>query len=355
MKKSLLATTALAALGAATVAAPASAEGFELKIGGFMEQWFGYTDSSASAVDDSDAFGQHSDVEVHFSAKQTLDNGLTFGFQIESEQESDTGTNADEQYAYVEGSFGKLTIGSENTAPYLMHYAAKTNGIGVEEGDGPSAWAPGALTGLAATNVHGSSNMHNDNNNLTFISPRMNGIQIGASFVPDQGNTDTRSPNSTTRETDGNRDNGFGLAANYETSVADMSVKAAVGYSDAGTDKNVVGDNETFSGALQLGFGGFTASIAYGEHKKDDATAVNSSIVSTSLAYAAGPASVSLLYVRGEDTALNDKQDFFELGASYSVGPGVTARGSVYYWDTVDGGVNDAEGVAVAGGLVLSF
>jgi predicted porin len=355
MKKSLLATTALAALGAATVAAPASAEGFELKIGGFMEQWFGYSDSSNSAAADSDSATQHSDVEIHFSAKQTLDNGLTIGFQIETEAESDAATNADEQYLTVEGSFGKIIMGSENTAPYLMHYASKTNGIGIEEGDGPSTWAPGSMSALAATNLHGQTAMHNDNNNITFISPRISGVQLGASFVPQQGAVDTSSSASATRESDGGRDNGFGLAANYETSVSDASVKVAFGYSDAGQDDDVTGDNRTLSGALQIGFGGFTVSGAYGEHKKDDATAINSSVFSTSIAYSAGPAGISLLYVKGEDATLDDKQDFFELGASYAVGPGVTAKGSIYYWDVVDGGTNDGEGLAIVGGLALSF
>ena len=356
MKKSLLATTALAALGVATVAAPASAAGFELKVGGFMEQWFGYTDSTDGVAANSDAFGQHSDVELHFSAKQTLDNGLTIGFLVEMEAESSssTGDEVDEQYMTIEGSFGKIIMGSENTAPYLMHYTPKNNGIGTEEGDS-GAWAPGLLTALNKTNMAADSAMHNDNNNITFISPRINGVQVGASFVPDQGNVDSRSPNSAARENDSNRDNGWALAANYETSVSDMSVKVSVGYSDAGDDEGVSGDRTATQGAIQLGFGGFTLSGAYGELKQDDGTATDANVISTSIAYAAGPASVSLLYVRGEDDTLNDKQDIFELGASYSIGPGVTAKGSIYTWDTTDGGTNDAEGVAVAGGLVLSF
>ena len=83
MKKSLLATTALAALGVATVAAPASAAGFEMKVGGFMEQWFGYSDNSNSAQPDSDVMEQHSDTEIHFKASQTLDNGLKVGATVE--------------------------------------------------------------------------------------------------------------------------------------------------------------------------------------------------------------------------------------------------------------------------------
>ena len=356
MKKSLLATTALAALGVATVAAPASAEGFELKIGGFMEQWFGYTDSS-SVDPNQDVFAQHSDNEIHFKGKQTLDNGLTIGFHIELEAESvsSTADEVDEQYMTVEGSFGKIIMGSENTAPYLMHYGAKNNGIGTEEGDS-GAWAAGIDSALNTANVAGGS-MHDDDNSVTYISPRINGVQFGASYVPEQGNTDSGSPNSAARAANNKRDNGFGIAANYETSIADMSLKVSAGYSDAGNDDNATstGDHTATQGAIQIGFGGFTVSAGYGEETKDDATRIDSNAIVTSLAYNAGPAGLSILYVRGEEDSVETKQDIIEFGASYAVGPGVTAKGSIYMWDTTVSAAKTAEGVAVAGGLVLSF
>jgi predicted porin len=344
-------------MGAAAVASPASAEGFELKIGGFMEQWLGYTDSSNTTKPQSDVWAQHSDVEIHFSAKQTLDNGLTIGFLVELEGESSTssGDEVDEQYMTVEGSFGKIIMGSENTAPYLMHYNAKNNGIGMEEGDGASVWGPGTSGALANSNQHVS--VHNDNNSVTFISPRVNGIQVGASYVPSAASPDSLVPASGGTESDGTRDNGFGVAANYETSISDMSVKASLEYTDAGSDSKSTanGDQTALGGALQLGFGGFTASFAYGEHNKDNATAADVNVFVTGLAYNAGPAGVSIVYARGEDTDLNDKQDFVELGANYAVGPGVTAKGSIYAWERKSGGSDVADGVAIAGGLVLSF
>ena len=75
MKKSLLATTALAALGAVAVASPASAK-FEVGVSGYMEQWFGYSDNSDSAAADSDMFDQISDSEFFIGFSQTLDNNL---------------------------------------------------------------------------------------------------------------------------------------------------------------------------------------------------------------------------------------------------------------------------------------
>jgi hypothetical protein len=355
MKKSLLATTALAALGVATVAAPASAEGFEVKVGGFMEQWFGYTDTANAVSRNSDSWAQHSDTEMHVSAKNTLDNGLTIGLMMEFEAESSGGGNVDEQYMTIEGSFGKIIMGSENTAPYLMHYAAKSNGIGIEEGDGPGFWAYGATGALVTTNRH--VGIHSDDNSITFISPRMNGVQVGASFVPERGNDDDTGPTSNTREANAQRDNGFGLAVNYDTSISDMSVKVALGYTDGGDDKSTAttGDDTAFTGAVQLGFGGFTTSFAYGEQKRDDGTAINYDVMQTGIAYNAGPMGVSLLYANGQDTVSNTKLEFIELGANYAVGAGVTAKGSIYSWEQKDDGVKEAKGTAIAAGLVLSF
>jgi outer membrane protein OmpU len=354
MKKALLATTALAALGVATVAAPASAAGFEMKVGGYMEQWFGYTDNANSAQANSDVFEQHSDVEIHFKAKQTLDNGLTIGAVVELEGEN-ANAGTDEQYMTIEGSFGKIIMGSEDTAPYLMHYGSKTNGIGVELVD-MGSWGPGTNTNLAYTGL--SFGVHNDNNSITYISPRVSGLQVGASYVPEQGDVDSINPGVGGTEANGNRDNGFGVAANYTTSVAEMSLKLSLGYADAGDDKAaaVTGDDTALQAGIQLGFGGFTASLAYGERQDDDTAAMGDvNTFSTSLAYNSGPAGVSILYVRGENASADDKQDIVEVGANYAVGPGVTAKGSVFVYDRTLAGANQAEGAAVAAGLVLSF
>jgi len=377
MKKSLLATTALAALGAVAVASPASAK-FEVSVGGFMEQWFGYSDNANSAVPEADVLEQHSDTEIHFKATQTLDNGLTVGAMVEMEGE--TGT-IDEQYMTLDGSFGRIIMGSENTAGYLMHYATKSNGIGVEEGDGAGAWIAGASGGLSRSNLHVA--VSSDDNSITYFSPRINGIQIGASYIPETNDNDARTPAGTnaaraaalatdgsgitvpargsnqSRTNDGFRDNAFSLGVNYMGEFDAMSVKISAGYTDGGTDANAAGSEMSATGAIQIGFGGFTAAFAYGEHDRDNAVgssgAQNVNTFGASISYNAGPAGVSLAYLRGEDSPTDDKQDQIEVGASYAVGPGVTAKSSLYYIERTNNGAEAANGVAVAAGLALSF
>jgi outer membrane protein OmpU len=352
MKKSLLATTAIAALGVVGVASSAAAEGFEAKVNGYMEQYIGFSDNSSDAVANANVWNQNSDVEFYISGKQTLDNGLTVGFQIEMEGE--TPTSNDEQYAYIEGSFGKIIMGSENPAAYLMHLTVKSNGVGVEENDG-AYWVAGAGGGsLNRTNIH--SDVADDANTVTYLSPSVNGIQIGASFVP-QAQTDTRSPGSSTntqRTNDGVRDDGYSLGVSYGGSLNDVSLKLSAGYSDGGNDSSAVGDNTAFTAGIQVGFGGFTVSGAMASGNNDSGSTEYNN-VAASLAYGAGPMGVSVVYLGANNDQGNDKQDIIELGASYALGAGVKAQASIYNVTRKTNGNTAANGTAGVAGIRLDF
>jgi len=348
MKKSLLATTAIAALGAVAVASPASAK-FEVGVSGYMEQWFGYSDNKESIQADSDSFDQISDNEFNIDFKQTLDNGLTIGGQIQVEGQQ-TGGETDEQFIFMTGSFGRIEVGTDNGAAYRMHYGIASKGIGIDESDWTS-WVPGTSTESRATSI--GSGIENDENKITYFSPRINGIQIGATYIPEM-DVNQQTPSGGQSENDFIRDNAFSIAANYNTSFDAVSVMASIGYTDAGTDPGTASGHDGLNAGLRVGFGGFTASLAYGE-ENDPSNTDEVSILGFGLGYSAGPAGVSVAYIRGEDSADNFKQNAIEVGASYSMGPGVTAKGSVYYADSKTAGNNTANGIAVVGGLALSF
>ncbi len=369
MKKSLLATTALAALGAVAVSAPAVAqEKISISVGGYMEQWFGYADSDAdnldngvNGVNEADGFTQISDGEIHFKGETTLDNGLTFGVNVQLEAET-TGDTIDEQFAYVEGSFGRILIGDENSAPYLMVPGIMSNGLGIDSGDGDNY-----ITGydFAQSTTNGNfARDDNDSNKLTYFTPRFSGFQVGVSYIPDHAQDSDNPPNGA----DGTRDDGFAIAANYKQSFGDVSVNIGGGYQYYGDDDNVAEEPEAYGVGLRVGFAGFTVSGAY--HQIEDRGGVNDADLETfgvGLAYNAGPFGVSLAYIRGEEDNVSDgggvavladeEQDAFELGAQYKLGPGVTAKGSVFYGQQDRDGVagDNYEGFAVSGGIALSF
>ena len=356
MKKSLLATTAIAAVAAVGVASSAAAAGFETKVSGFMEQWFGYSDNSASAVANADVWVQHSDAEFYVSGKQTLDSGLTFGFQIEVEGEV---AGIDEQYGYVEGSFGKIIMGAENVAAYLLHKSIKSAGLGLEEGDGNNAMIAGlGASDMTRTNTHLGA--IDDNNTVTYLSPSVNGFQFGASFTPTIA-TDTKVPAGSTgakaiRTNDGTRDDAWSVGANYSGKFSEMSLTASIGYSDGGSDDGAAaaGQLQTFTSGVQVGFGGFTLSAAMGT-ENDDAAGQEIKTFGTSVMYGAGPMGVSIAFMSAEDDQNDDKVNQLELGASYKLGAGVTALGSIYIADRKTAGNTTADGVGVVGGIKLDF
>ena len=113
MKKVLYGSTALVAAGA--LAAPAAAEeGISLSLGGFYTVAFAVQDmdydSGLGGPGDTNSTTMFANGEVHFKGETTLDNGITFGVRIELEAQSQ-GDQLDENYAYIEGSFGRLIIG----------------------------------------------------------------------------------------------------------------------------------------------------------------------------------------------------------------------------------------------------
>ena len=77
MKKTLLGTTSLAALGL-VAASPAMAQ-IELGLGGYMNNYFAVGENDPDDGTDYAPTGLFSDGEVWFTGEFTADNGLVFG------------------------------------------------------------------------------------------------------------------------------------------------------------------------------------------------------------------------------------------------------------------------------------
>jgi hypothetical protein len=349
MKKSLLATTALAALGAVAVAGSASAaERISIGVGGYMEQWFGYVDNDDSVVGNRDGFNNVSDGEIHFTGETTLDNGLTFGVNVQLEAQTE-GDQIDEQYAYIEGSFGRFLIGSENSAAYLMHYGIPSFGVGNDSGDHTN-WIAGMDFTGHRTNGRGPDN---DSEKITYFTPRFYGFQVGASYVPELAQDADAPP----RGVAGARNDAFAVAANFNRSFNDFTLRASAGYMDFG--EHVGPDVESYQFGLQLGYAGFTLAGTYGEEDRVNAAQVFTDTQETygvAVTYATGPFGVSLNWIGSErdGPGVDIDQDAFELGGRYTLGPGVEARGSLLYGER-EAAVDLAEGFAVVGGIRLVF
>ena len=109
MKKHLLGTTALVAAGmfglVDTAAAQTKVMPIQVSVGGYMGEFVSYTsqdDRGGAAFNQKlTQFDQWSDKEIHFNGRTTLDNGLTVGFRIELEGNTDATDQIDESYMFI--------------------------------------------------------------------------------------------------------------------------------------------------------------------------------------------------------------------------------------------------------------
>ncbi|MBL4908116.1 MAG: porin [Sneathiella sp.] len=344
MKKFILGTTALIAASALTMGVASAAEKKEvqkikLNVSGYLQTSFVVADYDTGDQLPTDI--RH-EGEIHFTGKTTLDNGLEFGVNVQLEAREST-DQIDETFMYVEGSFGRVIMGSENSASYLMHYGSPSP-VPAWGLNSPNANAGGFTTPSTYTNEI------SDADKITYFTPRFSGFQLGASFTPDSdeetgtGSTATAvaaSPYAPIKA-EGDENEGFSVAVNYVNSFNEISVAASLGYEIITTDTAGLGDTEEISVGGSVGFSGFKVGGAYKFTDEDGGAAgVERHDYNLGVTYGMGPWKVGLQYagVSMDDTS-DGELHAFVLGGQYVLGPGITAFGGIQYWD----GENDRVG-----------
>jgi outer membrane protein OmpU len=386
MKKVLYGTTALVAAG--VMGAGSADAKISLGLGGYMNTFFSVAsiDEADSTSQDYNPTGLFSDGEVHFRGEYKHDNGITFGANVQLEMfgTSNTGDTIDEKYAFVDGDFGRIVAGSENTAAYIMHYAAPNVGLPVNSG-----WVtvfipvPGTINGAGLFRSPGSStylDYGNDDNGITYYTPRFWGFQVGLTYTPSVvGNGDGKNfPVEADTETEYN--NGFAVGVNYVEDFNGFGIALSGGYRYATVDDTRndppggtgADDYQAVSAGLNLSYAGFTVGGSYAnemEGKQVCATSACGGGISSStegfawdvgVSYEFGPWAFGVTYLHGEQEGLladpdQDELDTVSGGLSYALGPGITARAGVMWadWKPENGG--SQSGIAGAVGLSFSF
>ncbi len=299
MKKQLLCTSAIA-LGVAA-AAPASAQDWDVSWGGFMNAHVAFVDHGGNTgTSDFDGLKTFTTGEIIFTPSITADNGLTFGANVQFEAQNGGGRNLDpgpgdattisdtridETYVFISGdSFGRLMIGAENSAGYIMSTGAPSvGGIGVNS---PSISAFLPLSGVVPFNFRqaGVSSFtevagNNDINRITYITPRFNGLQFGVSYAPNnnggQGaaggfgatNSGQIADNSTATLEDI-----WDIGVNYSQTFGTTSVAASARYGEGSGVVAGSGDADVWAVGLNIGFGDFAVGGSYAENDNGNGT-----------------------------------------------------------------------------------
>jgi predicted porin len=379
MKKVLYGTTAIVAAGALLSSPASAADPIKLGVGGYYQTFVSFVDqddcqgdfdSAACAGQDFHSINVRQEGEIHFKGSTTLDNGLEIAFQAQLEAVAQ-GDQVDEQYVTLSGGWGQLDIGAENSAPYKMGYQAPSVGLGVNS---PNFF----LFSPAGTQRTSSlTTAVSDANKLTYYTPRFGGFQLGVSYTPNTDATagDRQTFGLNTDDDPGDNANWFSIGANFSQSFSGIDVAVSGGYERGDLEEdgfvtltNVTGsttvvtadDHESWNIGLNVGFSGFTVGGSYYQSNNGiDVSGVDTDAIvwDVGASYGTGPWGVSVTYLNSEQElgSFEDEHDHIELGASYSLGAGITAVASVQFFDESLDSAEDSDGTAFAAGLKMSF
>ena len=218
MRNALFATASLAFVSSPAMAADMMSVG----VGGYMEQWIGYAniddlyDKSGKMTQES-AVDIQSDSEIYFQGSMESDMGLKFGVHVQLEGNANDSKVIDESFAYVSGEFGRIEIGARDAIHARTHYGISDVGVGLNAGD-TQKWIPGAYLD--------TNGWIADNKNLIYISPRVQGLQVGLSYGSD-GTNEYKGQAK-------NNDNAVWAAGiNFNQAIGDASFKISAGHRNA--------------------------------------------------------------------------------------------------------------------------
>ena len=339
MRKSLLVTTALAAAGAFATVPALAADKMSVGVSGYMQQWIGM-----SSVDDpampmkEGGVAQQSDSEFYVKGRLEADNGLTFSVKIEVE--GNGGGDIDESQATMRGSFGEITLGTEDPAAAIMHYGNQDVGVGLNCGD-VGKWVNG-VGGCSNGGLGTAGWGLGDRNNISYYTPRLSGVQFGASYIPNTAQEGSTAP------LHNNDMDAMSVGLNYMGDLGGSSVAFSAGHYQGATAE----DDKTFTNfGLQVGFGAFGFDVAYAEN--DDGmmadNAGDNSVASAGVKYTDGPMAVSLSHM-AVDYAGGDESSATMLSLSYSLAPGIASKTSIFGAEQ-----GTTEGTAFVTGVTIGF
>jgi hypothetical protein len=355
MKKTLLATTAVAA--AALYAQSAQAQ-IVVSLGGYTEFFGAYYDDDVGGRTNRE-FELETEIVVRADGK--ADNGLLYGTKVELQNDTDTSSvGVDEASVYLGGTWGRIELGDfDGAADTLAIYAPV---IGMEQIDGDaydflSVQVPeetGTIFGAPPMGSLVQAPDAGDSTKIMYITPRFAGFQGGVSYATQ---SDSEAQNVVGFKTFGGYKDFWEAGVNYTGEVYGFSLAASVTGSGAtGQDLGIVGgpsleDFVAWQAGAQLGYGGFKVGGGYidaGDYNAVSgvpASSGDSSVWHAGISYTAGPVAVGLTYADAEgfkdrpDVALRIPATYatsyktYGGGVAYTIAPGLTVQADVMYVD----------------------
>jgi predicted porin len=329
-----------------------AAEKIKLGLGGYFAAVVvagSQSDGVGEAAADTRSHGFARESEIFFKGKTTLDNGITFGVDVQLEGET-SADQIDESFIYVEGAFGRVEYGQNDPASDSMYYGSPVpiEGVGLVSPDfvssvlGNGVASPAVVTGISG-----------DADKITYFTPRMAGFQFGLSYTPDTCGAVAAACASDGAGLESQIDTGqqseaFEGAVNYvrEFKGGEIALYAGVATANVeGTAAAVTAagaeDQDQWGVGFTLVYGDITFGADYREDDQGTSAAnTDRADYSVGVSYVMGDWTLGAAYAHGEAEAGvglgQDETSGYQVGAYYALGPGITLTGGMTYWDVDD-------------------
>ncbi len=367
MRSTLLAATALAAVGSIPFAALAQDKAGPIRIGLGGEFYGAFSlasqstgvgpDGIAGTADDAPGQNRRNNgflrvAKIYFQGQTDLDNGLQVGVLVKLNAE-DCLDQIDTAFVWFQGGYGRVEYGAVSAAGDTMFIGAPDPAphMGLNT---PDLLVVNPLNTAGNGNLAAVPNTKVDTSTLervNYYSPQILGIQLGLSYTPVQcvgGNTGTTPcGGSYAGMPMANVAQGYDFlqaAATWTRDFGPVNVGLYSSYMQAGVGDGVVsafgvpgtGGNTQWGAGAQLGYAGFALGGGFRRSIDDVFTPdYNTSDWNLGLTYTTGPWQAGIQYA-GKRATLGGREDSFDggaVGGSYILGPGVTLFGAVQYYD----------------------
>lgn len=380
MKKLLLASTAL--VGASLLAAPVMAgtpsvsDDFSVSIDGTIR--FGvliWDQDVDNTPGDRGYHFQTDEAEIRFRMRGTSDFGLAYGFDIELHTQTDDTSNADETWMFIDGGdvWGRIELGDQDDGGDRLFVSGQDatdagRGIGGDQGD---VLVDG--DGRNRTSA-GGINITSDHTKIIYITPRFAGIQLGASFTPDEDQNGGDNPASGDGGNDGpnggDYENIYSIGVNYRNTFNNVEVIVGGMFQGADHENSAIEDLEAWGVGVIIRYAGFEFGAGFADLQEKEITSANDALgedagqwYDVGINYKTGPWTVGGGYFHFErdyasTAAVSESDvDVFQFGFDYAVAPGWKIESDIRFiqQDDIDedGLDNDATIFTIA--TVMSF
>lgn len=369
MKKLLLATIAFALM------APVAHAEITLDLGGYFKGYAGYADQDTPNTRSVD-FKRKS--QIFFLGETTLDNGLTVGYNGQLMQDSSVDPGSEDEakveqsYLYFSGNWGRMNLGRENGAAYLLQVSAPGADANLDgqdiafsffnQGTANIRQDYGHMGAATVAGIRGEDFQYAEK--ITYITPKIVGFQAGLSYTPEARAKGANDFFGMSANNDaGGYENLIEAGVRYDGEFSGIGLHAGGGYTTANLEAPLLGigeDLKEFNLGAKVTYEGFGFGGAYnnrdGGINVSGLGDVDTWTIGADYTYGSYNFGASYLKSTGDVVGGEDEYDRFSVGAGYTYGPGMKFNGSLGLHDLSSAtAANENKATVIAIGTDVQF